>query len=97
MTTQTAIRVIVSARNIKQANAEVDPVSLAVAEALSLDENYIRTQRNSITVFDEFDQIESVFIYDDNSDVSDFLDTWEMRRMGYDVSLGSFGFTINKK
>lgn len=97
MTTQTAIRVIVSERNIKQANAEIDPVSLAVAEVLSLDENCIRSQRNSITVFDEFDQIESVFVYDDNSDVSDFLDTWDMHRMGYDVSLGSFGFTINKK
>mgnify|MGYP007032698887 CR=1 FL=1 len=75
MTTQTAIRVIVSEQNIKQANAEIDPVSLAVAQALSLDASYIRSQRNSITVFDEFDQIESVFTYDNNSDVSDFLDT----------------------
>lgn len=97
MTTETIFQVEVTRRDIKHSNKEIDPVSIAVARALDVNEEYVQSQRNSILVFTDYDDIESAWDTGDNQELSAFMDAWDLKQMGRDVKLAEINFTITKK
>ena len=97
MTTETIVQVSVTTDDIKQSNRECNPVSMAVARSFGLDEYFVQAQRHGILVFTDCDSIESVWGIDDNSKLSEFMDSWDLHQLGHDVELNEFTFTITKK
>jgi hypothetical protein len=97
MTTKTIVQVSVSTNDIKRANRDCNPVSMAVARVFGLDEHFIQAQRHGILVFTYDDSIESFWNIDDNSQLSEFMDSWDFHQLGHDVELNEFTFTITKK
>ena len=97
MTTDTMVKVDVNKCDIKHSNFNDNPISVAVARTLDLYVDDVQVQRNSILVFDEHDQIESAWNIGDNSELSEFMDSWDLHQMGHSTELNEFTFTINKK
>ena len=97
MTTDTMVKVDVNKYDIKHSNFNDNPISIAVARTLDLYVDDVQVQRNSILVFDEHDQIESAWSIGDNSELSEFMDSWDLHQMGHSTELNEFTFTINKK
>ena len=97
MTTDTMVEVRVNKYDIKHSNFNDNPISVAVARILDLDVQDVQAQRNSILVFDEHDQIESAWSIEDTSELSEFMDSWDLHQMGHSTELNEFTFTINKK
>ena len=97
MTTDTMVEVRVNKYDIKHSNFNDNPISVAVARTLDLHVEDVQTQRNSILVFDEHDQIESAWSVEDASQLSEFMDSWDLHQMGHSTELNEFTFTINKK
>jgi len=97
MTTETIVQVNVTTNDIKHSNRECNPVSVAVARGFGLDEYFVQAQRHGILIFTEYDSIESVWGIDDNSKLSEFMDSWDLYQLGHDVELSEFTFTITKK
>lgn len=97
MITETIVKVSVTANDIKQSNRENNPVGVSIARTFGLDEYFVQAQVNSIIIFNEYDSIESVWGINDNSELSGFMDNWDLHQLGHQVELNEFTFNITKK
>ena len=96
MLTKDALEVEVTRENIIQANADYCPVTMSLSRQLNTYEDMIQVQRNSIRVYDHYDQISAVYLAEDNS-LGDFMDSWVRYMIGVDNDVQPFNFKLFMK
>ena len=97
MTAQTCVKIKVTDTEFKHANKSCNPVDLAVAQTLGVDEHPVQTQRQGVLIFNNYDTIEQTYEYDNSSIVAQFMDDWDLYRLGHNISLTEFEFNLNKR
>ena len=96
MLTKDALEVEVDKYNIIQANADYCPVTMALSKQLGVFEDAIQVQRNSVRVFNSYDEISAVYVAEGN-ELESFMDSWERYMLGVDNDVKPFTFKLIKK
>jgi hypothetical protein len=97
MLTGEGVKVEVTEQDIMWANEDFCPITKALSRTLKEETDSIQVQRKSVLVFDDYDLKKESYNYEDDSVITEFLDSWDRYMCGSDEYFAPFKFSLIKR